>query len=186
MKKFASLLIVALAAISLHAGTYTTLISNLSGTNITTTITGNTNVGYTTNINGVVIAGTTNYYNLAGSLGPVTITNGWWPAAGWSPQANYPNTLYGPYRGNVLIFGGTLMSTGVVTTTLTFAGSVDGQMWQSNLLTWVITPATNQKTVAQYTNYDSYAWPFLALQNWTSANANLTNCVLETSGKPGL
>lgn len=213
LKAFAAfilLLAFMLLVFSAQAGNVTTIINgNFLGTNNNVALYSNTNtLGSITNNyqNGTVPGASNVLYFLSinnGSLPPITTTNALgsiggtnaWPpvlpAASFSPQGLYPNTLYGPYNNFVLGGYCTLMATNATSTAIIaiFAGSIDGIYWQTNVLVLPLTVPINSFSPTNFItiNTTSGGWSYYALQQVNNPGvAALTNLVLEANGKPGL
>lgn len=190
MKKILSLIAVIALCATAHAGNYVTLLTGTGGTNATSL------VGLTNYQQGVVFAAWTNAYNLQinggsqGNLGGGQQNTNLWPAASFSPQGNYPNTLYGPFRNTAIFTQLPLTATNAVAATIIvrYAGSVDGNNWVSNVVVQTFNPIANTASAANnLTNYDSTSYPYIALQAIeNNAAVPITNALIEVSGKPGL
>jgi len=189
MKKLIAIAVVSLLAVfASQAGNYISLINGLAYTNATIVLQTATNA-WTTNQVGVVLGSTNNYYNLAAGLGIQTNPTNQ-PSCGFSPQGNYPGTLYGPFKNATFVKSAALTATNSSSTTLTFvyAGSIDASMWASNYYTETYIIPVNKKTIyAVATTNDFGAMPIVALQEIDNSGvADVTNIVLEVNGKPGL
>lgn len=146
--------------------------------------------GMQTNVAGVVLASNTNTYSLATGIGTQDANTNW-PSAGWSPQGNYPNTLYGPYNNMTMYLNYKLLGSSVGTVTFRFAASPDGTYWVSNYLAIQATNGTGGLAYAMLTpgltNITTYGVPYYALQTIENTNAiAVSNIVIEVTGKPGL
>ena len=168
------------SCIALQAANYTQLINGTLYTNATVVLVNSTNQV------GVVLANSTNKYSLLANYGAQdSVTN--WPAASFSPQGSYPNTIYAPYRNAAFYLSTPAQAIdGNSTRTMaqvTFAASVDGVNWASNYLTIAVSVTNNVVT-----NIDTLATPYLAIQSIGNTNATtpLTNILIEVSGKPQL
>jgi len=171
------LLTIAVMAFAFSAEAYQTLVNGYAWTTNTVL------VGSTLYQNGVVLAASTNTFNLSGSTGSQLNTN-LWPAAAQSIQGGYPSTLNGPARYEGIYLYATNTAGTATTYTVNFGGSVDGASpYVTNILSLTATCG-----VPLYTNWDSGALPILNLQSVGNTNgaAALTNIVIQVTDKPGL
>jgi hypothetical protein len=196
-----------LATPSCDAGNFTYLMNGTYTTNANAAWNSGTNSsGVNTNnfYIGTTLALSNSFYYLSAYNGSTPAYNTNFSASGtnsWPPllpaevvniQGNYPNTLYGPSRINLWGFQPALMTTnvGISSVTAVFAGSIDGLLWQANIFSIVATIPVNSlfnTNGLATTNYDSGAWPIIALYEINNTNGvNLTNMVVLENSKPGL
>lgn len=197
MKKLLYSLISAFALTIAHAGPYTTILNGigLNQSNLCNAVvgaTGTNSSGFPTNnvTVGLLPGAQTNTFNLnilgvpgfvnVGNYSTQVNTNNY-PSIWFSPQASYPNTLYGPFNNTTInIFDN---GTNVSVQTYKLAQSLDGVYWVSNAITAAVTTGTPWTT-----NFASGGVVYYALQSEASTNAAavvVTN-IFEVSGKPGL
>ena len=145
---------------------------------------------FTNNVQqGVVLALSTNFYNLSWTPNSQVNSNQW-PAAVFSPQGSYPNTLAGPSRLEDIITQGAFTATNAVgaqTIFIKYAKTADGTVFITNALTLAFTASANSLAIAPTdTNYDSLASGYFVLQEIDNTNAvAVTNLFNEVSDKPG-
>lgn len=152
---------------------------------------GTNSVGQVTNnaLKGVVLAASTNFFNLSVSTGSQANTN-MWPAAAFTLLSTYPNT-YAPPSANVGFWTGgvNLMQTNNVASAVVYRFALNpdgtGQLWISNfyaLSTSVAVNVSNLPPTFANTNFGAAA--ILALQQVENPTTNAwTNVLLGASTK---
>jgi hypothetical protein len=190
MKKIISTFAICLLAAAVSAGTYVQIITPSTNLSYSVGAGNNTNTAGTLTNNvfpGVVLGATTNFYSDYGTMNTQSATN-LYPSAGWNPGGGYPNTLYGPNRAVVFYINGSLLATNATSTAcvVRFAGSVDGNLWVSNIFTLPYTVAVNTTSPGPLLFTNTIYPPFVCVQQVENPGASvLTNLTVEASTTPG-
>lgn len=155
--------------------------------NATTYINGGTNtflVGTSNSIVSVVLAGTTNFYNLSSTPNSQANTNQW-PACPVQIQDN----MFNPSRWTTIMDQFQCGAANTGNLTVRFAGTLNGTIWQTNPCPLIMVITANGTGYAQgSTNWDSGAWQGLTVYSVENTNllVGITNQWLGSGFDRGL
>ena len=153
---------------------------------------GTNSVGQVTNnvIQGIVLAGSTNFFNLAITSGQQPNTN-MWPSSAFTLMSSYPNTYSAPANNVGFWFDTQLMASNNVAADVIYRFALNpdgaGRLWVSNAFQLTSHFAINSSNLPpQFTNWAATSMSVIALQQIENVTTNaLTNGILGATTKPG-